>query len=247
MTTTKKTEIRDREAKILELALKTLETEGVAAISMEAIAAELQITRGTVYNHFRNKEDILLALAIQAAEQRLSIFEHAVMMRGNPRQRMAAIGIACEYFADQFPALLKIEYQIRHDMVWEKTSVERQELLQQCEAHSMQCVTGVVRDGVASGDLEIADPRMVEGIVFGLWSLVHGGMLLELTSPSLSALGIRDSRIAIRAGCNALLDGFRWQPLFDPAEYEDWVSQVHQRFKAFHPLTTTELLARLKS
>lgn len=247
MITSKKTEIRDREARILELALRTLETYGVAAISMDAIAAELQITRGTVYNHFRNKEDILLALAIQAAEQRLSIFEHAVMMRGNPRQRMAAIGIACEYFADHFPGLLKIEYQIRHDMVWEKTSVGRQELLQQCETRSMQCVTGVVRDGVASGDLEIADARMVEGIVFGLWSLVHGGMLLELTSPSLSALGIRESRMAIRAGCNALLDGFRWKPLFEPQEYEAWVRQVQQCFEAFRPLTTAELLARLKS
>lgn len=243
----KKNEIRDREARILELAIQAVESEGLAAISMDAIAAELQTTRGTVYNHFRNKEDILLALAIQAAEQRLSIFEHAVMMRGNPRQRMAAIGIACEYFADQFPGLLRIEYQVRHDMVWEKTSIERQELLRRCETRSMQVVSGVVRDGVASGDLEIADPKIVEGIVFGLWSLVHGGMLLELTSPSLTALGVRDSRSAIRAGCNALLDGFHWKPLYEPVEYQDWVQQVQQRFETFRPLSTSELLARLKS
>ena len=243
----KKTIIQEREARILELALSAVEREGVAAISMEAIAAELEITRGTVYNHFRNKEDILLALAIQAAEQRLSIFEHTVMMRGNPRQRMAAIGIACEYFADRFPGLLRIEYQIRHDMVWEKTSTERQDILKQCESRSMQTVTGVVRDGVASGDLRVQDPKLVEGIVFGLWSLVHGGMLLELTSPSLSALGIRDSRLAIRAGCNALLDGFGWRPLFDPTDYENWVQQVQQSFATFSPLTTAEVLARLKS
>jgi AcrR family transcriptional regulator len=246
MIRSKKVEIQEREARILELALAHVEKCGIAALSMELIAAELGMARGTVYNHFPNKEEILLALAIQAAQQRQAVFEHAVLMPGRSRQRMSAIGVACEYFADTFPALLKIEFQIRHDLVWEKISPQRQSILRDCESRCTQTVAGVIRDAVASGDLRIADPRMVEGIVFGLWSLVQGAMLLELTSPSLTALGVSDSRAAMRAGCNALMDGYGWQPLFEPGDYDLWRQQAQDRFANFQPLSTADILVRLK-
>ncbi len=241
---TKQAEIREREARIVESALPMVGQGGISAISMDAIAEQLGVTRGTVYNHFRNKEEIVLALAILAVEQRLEVFQYAVMMRGCPRQRLAAIGIGCEFYANAFPALLRVEYQIRHDLVWEKTSTERQELLQNCEGRCMHTVAGVVRDAVAEGELELSDSHSVEEIVFGLWSLVHGGMLLELTSPSLSDVGVRDARRAIRAGCNALLDGYRWHPLHDPAAYEKWIATVRKNFENFKPLTAAESMAR---
>ncbi len=240
MIKTKRQEIRERAARIVEMALSIVTRDGLGALSMEAIAGELNMTRGTVYNHYRNKEEIVLALAIHAAEQRLAVFSHAVMIRGTTRQRIAAIGFACEYYADRFPVLMRVEHQIRHDLVWEKTSTERQEILKRCEARCMHAVAGVVRDAVASGDLTLAENRVVEEIVFGLWSLVHGGMLLELTSPSLADVGIRNARRAIRAGWNSLLDGCGWMPLYDPKEFELWAEVVRRDLETIQPLTAAE-------
>ena len=149
--------------------------------------------------------DAVAAIAIEAAivavERRLELFHRAAMMRGRPRERVAAIGIACEVYVNQFPELFRIESIIRHDAIWEKTSSERQEVLRNCEGRCMHTVAGVVRDAVAGGDLELARGHGVEDIVFGLWSLVFGGMLLELTSPSLADVGIGDPRQAIRRNC----------------------------------------------
>jgi AcrR family transcriptional regulator len=222
----KKQQIVDRESRILELALPMIATGGLAALSMDAIALDLKTAKGTVYNHFRNKEEIVLALAIRAMEQRLAVFNRAVLMRGSPRQRIAAIGIGCEVYADLFPELFRIELMIRNDQVWDKTSPERQEVLRSCEARCMHAVAGVVRDAVAGGDLDLPAGHVVEDLVFGLWSQVHGGMILELSSPSLVDVGIRDPRRAIRRACNAFLDGFSWKPIYEADKYEKWIQQV---------------------
>lgn len=230
--TPKQRELRERESRILELARPMIAGGGMAALSMEAIASELKLARGTVYNHFPNKEEIILALAIQAVEQRLAIFNEAVMMRGTPRERVAAIGIGCEIFADHFPELFRVEYIIRHDLVWEKTSPRRQALLRSCEGRCMHTVAGVVRDAIANGDLQLKTNSQIEDIVFGLWSLVYGSLLLEMTSPSLADIGIVDSRRAIRRNCNALLDGLGWQPLYCPNAYTKWAAHVSQTLVA---------------
>lgn len=237
--TPKQIEIRERERRILELACPVVVARGVTALSMEAIANELQTAKGTIYNHFRNKEEIVLALAIAAMEQRLQLFHFASMLRGGSRERVAAIGIACEVYADRFPAAFQIEAILRHEAIWEKTSAERQGVMRTCESRCMHVVAGIIRDGVASGDLNLADAdgmpatSQIEEIVFGLWSLVHGGMLLERTSPSLAEIGIASARRAIRRNCNALLDGLGWQPLYDHRAYESWIEQVRRDLDHF--------------
>ncbi|QDV70377.1 Bacterial regulatory protein, tetR family [Rosistilla carotiformis] len=224
--TPKQREIRQRETRILDLARPMVASGGISLLSMDAIAAELKTAKGTVYNHFPNKEEIVLALAIQAVECRLGLFNRAAMMRGCPRERVAAIGIACELFADRFNELFRIEQIIRHDAVWDKTSPKRQDLLRNCESRCMHTVAGVVRDAMACGDLENRATHAVEDLVFGLWSLVYGGLMLEMTSPSLADLGIENARRAIRRNCNGLLDGLQWQPLFEPKAYERWIKKV---------------------
>lgn len=234
--TPKQQMIRLRESQILDLARPMLAESGLAGLSMDAIAHELKTAKGTIYNHFPNKEEIVLALAVQALDRRLELFNHAVLMRGGSRQRIAAIGIACEVYVDRLPDLFRAEQIIRHETVWGKTSAKRQEILKTCEVRCMDTVAGVIRDAVANGDLELADPHGIEEICFGLWSLVYGGLLLEATSPSLADVGIGDPRAAIRRNCNRLLDGLGWRPLYDPTSYASWVDQVREHLTERCPL-----------
>jgi AcrR family transcriptional regulator len=230
----KQREIREREIKILDLARPMIAAGGITALSMEAIAAEIRIAKGTVYNHFANKEEIVLALAVQAVEQRLALFNHAVLMRGKTRERVAAIGLACEFYADRYCEFFQTEILVRNENLLEKTSPRRQEVLRTCEGRCMHAVAGVVRDAVACGDLELAPSHSVEDIVFGLWSLVYGGLMIEATSPSLADVGIQNARLAIRQNCNAMLDGVRWRPLYNAEQYQKWADKVSKNLhKAF--------------
>jgi len=174
--TRKEREVQEREAKILLLARTMLRESGYLGLSMDRIAAQMEYSKGTIYQHFRNKEEIILALANEALEKRLSMFERASTWSGAdcPRDRMAAIGAAAEEFVEQYPHHFAVEQIVRSTSIWEKTSEERREFMQHCEGRCMQIVSGVVRDGLAHGDLELPAERSPEDLVFGLWSLNFG-------------------------------------------------------------------------
>ncbi|MEL6898540.1 MAG: TetR/AcrR family transcriptional regulator, partial [Planctomycetota bacterium] len=177
---------------------------------------------------------------------RLALFDAAATLPGNSRRRMMAIGLACEFYVDQFPDDFAIERLVRNDHVVSKSSPQRRELLGSCESRCMLIVAGIVRDAVAAGDLQLpndvcADTQSsrvkktsigAEDFVFGLWSLMYGSQLIEATSPSLSAVGITRPRVTIRRDCNAMLDGFHWQPLYEPATYQKQTRETLQHFES---------------
>ncbi len=233
--TAKQREIRNRGSRILDAAFPMVRDQGLSAVSMEAIAREMNCTRGTIYNHFSNKEDILLALAARSVRRRMELFRFAVTLGDDPRQCCAAIGIAAEVYVDCLPDDFSIEQITRHDPVWQKTSPDRREVLAECEQQCIDCLSGVIGAAIAAGDLVVGKgvsrDALVQQIVFGLWSLVYGGLVLESTSPSLGRAGISQPRTAIRRNCNALLDDIGWRPLFDPSAYKKFVSSITPKLR----------------
>ncbi|WP_044301441.1 TetR/AcrR family transcriptional regulator [Rhodopirellula sallentina] len=231
----KQREIRARGGRILDAAYPLVREKGLAAVSMEAIAREMQCTRGTIYNHYVNKEDILSALATRSVRRRMEMFRYAVTLSDQPRERCAAIGIAAEVYVDCLPDDFAIEQTTRHDPVWQKASPTRRELLAECEQQCINCLSGVIGAAIESGDLTLANgisrQRLTEQLVFGLWSLVYGGLVLEATSPSLGNAGISHPRIAIRRNCNALLDDLGWRPLYDAGAYQSFVVAITPKLR----------------
>ena len=58
---TKQQEIELREQLLVTTAGQILLTEGFAALSMERLAEELNTAKGTIYNHYPNREELLLS------------------------------------------------------------------------------------------------------------------------------------------------------------------------------------------
>ncbi|MCD0459769.1 TetR/AcrR family transcriptional regulator [Roseiconus lacunae] len=227
--TPKQAEIRNREAKIIELARPMVARGGLAGLSMEAIAREMSYAKGTIYNHFSCKEEILLALAIGANNKRLELFVNAVEAMETPRDKISAIGVACQEFRIRFEDLFFIDSLVRHSTVWEKASEQRREAMAMCEQYCMSVVAGVGQEAVQCGDLVVADATPVEDIMFGLWSLTYGGMIIDGSSPGLDSVGVQDAFVAIRRNCHALMDGYRWRPLYEPVRDRKLIDQVRDR------------------
>ncbi len=242
VTTPKQRKIAQRRQKILSLAQPMLLSGGLEAIRMDEIAKQIGQAKGTVYNDFCNKEEIALALAVQAVETRFALFDAAAKMSGRPRQRCQAIGLACEVFVSQFPAHFSAECVIRHDAILAKTSAQRRDLLRSCEGRCVMTIGGIVRDAIAVGDLTLPAPKDtgglsyrhgVEPIIFGLWSLVYGGLLLESTSPSLASIGIANPRLTIRRNCHAMMDGIRWKPLYNAQRDDAFAETAYAELDQF--------------
>ena len=125
----KQREIEQREALILDVARELLIQQGYLGLRMDQIADRIEYSKGTIYQHFPNKEEIILALANQALVKRSSMFSHAVTLRDQSRHRLAAVGAAAELFVERFPHFFQVEQIIRINSVWEKTSEKRRKFM----------------------------------------------------------------------------------------------------------------------
>lgn len=227
----KQREIRSREHRILDVARPLVRDGGLDAVRIDAVADAIGMTRGTVYNHFGGREEIILALAARAVSRRLELFRFAAGSSDRSRRRIAAVGIACEVYATEMADDFAVEHLIRHDSVWTRGSDRRREQLAADEAACMGTVGTVIRDAVDAGDLRLPRRHTVNDVLYGLWSLTYGGLAIAMTSPSLPDIGIADPHAAIRRNCNAMLDGLDWQPLYadggsGPADYSRWVRKI---------------------
>ena len=234
--TRKQREIRSREQQILRVARNHLIRGGYLGLNMDRIASEIEYSKGTIYQHFRNKEEILLALANEALETRTRMFAEAAKFEGPHRVRMATVGAAAEAFYQQFPYYFMVEQIVRASSIWEKTSTDRREIMESCERRCMGTIVGIVTDAVESGDLALPDDMRPEVVVFGLWSLNWGAQTIASSSTTLAEFGLDDPIEAVRANQNRMLDGYAWRPLsseFDYGAHMDLVKNERFRHEQF--------------
>lgn len=212
--------VEERDRRILDAAREHLLRDGYHGLSMDAIAESIQYSRAVVYQHYKSKEDVLVALAAQTGERRVEYFERASAFKGRARERMVAIGEAVVHFAMKYPSHFKTEHIIHTSSVRSKCSSENKLRLAMCEARCPAIVGGIVHDAVAAGDLVLPKDVGPEQVVFGLWSMYFGGLFLVSSDIDLKARGFDAPLDALRRGSGAMLDGLGWRPLSSELDYD---------------------------
>jgi AcrR family transcriptional regulator len=222
----KQFEIRCREGQILAVARDQILEGGYLGLNMDRIAAQIEYSKGTIYQHFRNKEEILLALVNDALDTRQRMFRVASAFEGPGRVRLATVGAASEAFVQHFPYHFKVEQIVRAASIWEKTSPERRQLMQTCEKSCMETVVELVHDGIAAGDLTLPDDIRPEEVVFGVWSSYLGAQIITHTSDTLHEIGIECPIRSLRTNQQRMLDGYGWRPLSTDFDYPAHMDRV---------------------
>jgi AcrR family transcriptional regulator len=202
--------------------------EGYHGLSMDRVAAAIEYSKGTVYNHFGCKEEIIIALAIETMNKRTDMFRRGAAFQGRPRERLTAIGMAGELFVRLFSDYFRVENILRSTSVWEKTTEDRRAVMRCCEQTCTGIVGGIVRDAVAQGDLELPPGMAAEDIVFGLWSLTYGAFSIIASGAALAELGISDPYQAVRDNITHMLDGLNWHPLSHEHDYESTLQRIQE-------------------
>lgn len=225
----RKIRLEERDRRILDAAREHLLRDGYHGLSMEAIAESIHFSRAVVYQHYKSKEDVLVALAAQTGERRVELFERASAFRGRPRERMTAIGEAVAHFALAYPSHFKTEHIIHTASVRDKCSKENQLRLATCEAKCPQIVAGIVRDAISQGDLTLPRGVVPEQLMFGLWAMYFGGLFLMSSDIDLERKGgIAEPMNSLRRAAAALLDGWSWKPLSSEWDYDATRKRVAQ-------------------
>ncbi|MCP3920204.1 MAG: TetR/AcrR family transcriptional regulator [bacterium] len=215
----KQREIAEREERIVDVALGLLVEQGYIGLTMDKIAAEMEYSKGTIYQHFKSKEDVVAAILSASGEIRAKLFERAATFEGHSRERMGAVGVAAELFYALYPHHEQAENLVRAHSIREKADSKRTEFCAACEFRCFGVATGILRDAVAGGEIEIAPGQTVEQIASGLWSLYVGAFKLRDHGRFLEDEYLSDPLPGLLRNAQMFLDGCGWKPLSTEHDY----------------------------
>ncbi len=230
--TRKQRELYEREQLILDTAQQILQQEGLQSLTMDRVAAEIEYSKGTVYNHFCSKEEIISGISCRCMYTLIDMFGRARDYAGNHRERIAAVTLAHSLYAQLHPAELQNMQIIKSAAVREKIAPEKQQQLLLLEQQVTSIVLEIVREAIRDGDIPADQPGLPDSIVFGLWTMGYGSNLLHLTGIPFEQLGMRQPLDIVWINSHKLLDSYQWQPLSE-----------HFDIQALQRKLTTELFA----
>lgn len=235
----KERELQRREEEILRVARQILLDHGYLGMTMDRIASGIEYSKGTLYQHFASKEDVLCALALESERKRQEFFERAATFSGSPRERMTALGAAYELYFRLHPTFFKSEQMIMNQELLAKISAERREQVMLCGAACHGLMTGIIADAQTARQLHLP-PGLTPGtLAFLLWSLTSGAYLNMADPTHLAEMGVEKPIEAVRAACQMMLDGFGWKPL---STEHDYLAVAARAYSQIFPKEMAELV-----
>jgi len=207
-----------REELILDHAQRLLLQDGFQNLNLDELAEAVEYSKGTLYLHFKTKEDIALAVVTRALKERADFFERALTFQGRSRERIRAIGFACCHFAKVYPDYYNVEMMLKSLSYWEKADEVRQHQYAMQGGRCFRIMHRLVTEGLQQGDLP-PGKLPSEQIVFSIASTAVGSHIMSRNPSALMLAGIDDPLKALCQNVDLLLDGLNWKPLSSDVDY----------------------------
>ena len=230
--TRRQREFQQREQLFLETARQIIKSDGFHALTMEKIAAETEYAKGTIYKHFSNKEDLIVALCGQGLSYLVSLCEEMTSFPGKPREQLAVMAIAYQLYAGRYPEEYDLIMEARAGNLREKASAERLEQTDEQDARLLQLIRTQIETAISDGDLSIPVGLQPDDICFGLWSMAFGVTVLQQARDLLTNLQISDDEFQLSRQLTCLLDGYQWRPLSHEQDYLSILAKAGAHLKA---------------
>ena len=163
-------EFRRREQEILDTALRLFLEQGEDSVTVEMIADEVGIGKGTIYKHFKSKAEIYLRLMLDY-ERDLAALLHSETIERDEE------ALSREYFAFRMsdPDRYRLFDRLEEKVVKTNQLPEMVEELHQIRASNFNHLTGVIQERIDEGKLEDV-PAYFH--YCAAWALVHGAMAM---------------------------------------------------------------------
>lgn len=149
---------------LVEAARRLLEAEGPSALSLRAVAREAGVSPAAPYHHFKDKAELLDAVAHEGWELLHTQMAEA-KSKAEGREQLTALGIAYVCFARDNPALYRVMYDAARDK--EALPID----LQDGEKESAYCM---VRDTMIEHGADPAAAADLELATIAAWCGAHG-------------------------------------------------------------------------
>ncbi|MGJ3242542.1 MAG: TetR/AcrR family transcriptional regulator [Opitutales bacterium] len=202
----------EREARrtaLLKAGIKELRAKGFDRMTLASVAHRARLSKSLIYFYFRDKEDLVVAIANTAKERLLACFREAVATEERGCEQLKAIGRAYIEFPKNHPEFWEVLAETELFDVQRDKMTPNTEAALELGAALIQEVAAPIHRGQADGSL-MPTEESPEQIGILLWSYLYGFNRLVKAKGDLieKASGIRIGEMvdsALTHCCGALM------------------------------------------
>ncbi|GHH15519.1 TetR/AcrR family transcriptional regulator [Streptomyces lanatus] len=183
--TRKERERAERERLIITAARELAESEGWDAVTTRRLAAEIEYSQPVLYSHFKGKDAIMAAVAVQGCAEMAAELRTARTAAKGARAALAAVGEAYTSFGRRRPALYDAMFTHAVDLPF--ATEEAPAPLKEAFGELLAAVAPIAAEGDDTGLLTETYWAGLHGLV----TLMRSGRLPE---------GAHEQRLALLIG-----------------------------------------------
>ncbi|TVR30142.1 MAG: TetR/AcrR family transcriptional regulator [Balneolaceae bacterium] len=157
---------------IIDVSKELLLKDGFNKISMRKIAKRVNVTATSIYLHFKNKDDLLLALIEESIQNLNNALMKAMNSSLDPIQQLEKLAEAYIQYALENPQEYEIIYMVRPEEMPKYPKVKFQEVRQ-----TYELLSGIIQDGKEKELFDVDNPLIS---AYTLWAQIHGVVTVVL-------------------------------------------------------------------
>lgn len=105
-------------ARLLDAAVELFQRHGIAAVSLDEIASHAGLTKGAIYGNFKNKEDLIVAVAVERVARPRPIFTVDAPLRDQLSTLVKQAAATTPEAVKQMRFLIELDrYALMHETV----------------------------------------------------------------------------------------------------------------------------------
>jgi len=166
-----------RKQTILESAKYLFFKQGFSATTMNQIAEAAELSKGTLYIYFHNKEELYISLLVEGMEILNNTFARSIEGITGWEEKFLALGWAYYQYSVDYSEFFQISFQFQHG---ELTATISDELYQQCfqeGLNSLNFLAQCLEEGMDVGEI---DPHAPMELAVVMWGSLTGLILLHM-------------------------------------------------------------------
>lgn len=166
-----------RKRTILESAKRLFFKQGFAATTMSQIAESAELSKGTLYLYFQNKEELYISLLVEGMEILNNNLSRAIEGITGWEEKFLALGWAYYKYSIDYSEFFQISFQFQHGEITANISDELYNKCFQAGLNSLGFLARILEEGMNAGEIERKDPMELTVV---LWGSLTGIILLHM-------------------------------------------------------------------
>ena len=165
----KKKEKERRRQQIIVAAKRVFSAKGFSKATMEDIAREAELSPGTIYIYFKNKEDLFASLSLRILQFMLIRLEH-IDQENDPEKKMSALKeVLMDVYEFDTLALINM-FHLQSSETLKNISPALMTEIANLSSRALRKVSEIFKEGIQRGVFINRHPVALADILWGLFS-----------------------------------------------------------------------------